>query len=83
MNSDGDYTAAGFDKFLTRADQTIGGNLDAVAPNNAVAFDRTQVTGQLGDTLRIGNIHIDGISGRISIYEGENEVVRIGELGDG
>lgn len=78
-----DYTAAGFDKFLSRSvDDAQQQNLDAggVTPM-AIPFDRTQSTGSLGNTIRVGNINLDGVTGRISIYDDQgNEVVRIGEL---
>jgi hypothetical protein len=79
-----DYTDAGFDAFLSRSiDNLSQVNLDAQGPvSNSVAYDRTQVSGALGDTLRIGTILIDGVKGRISIYEGSSEVVRLGELDD-
>lgn len=80
---DMDYNAAGFDNFMSRSiDQTPQINLDSPAPpNNAVAFDRTQTTGPLGDTFRVGNMLLDGVSGRISVFDDSgNEVVRIGNL---
>jgi hypothetical protein len=78
-----DYIASGFDEFLSRGDTpSLQGALDIEnTSNNAVPFDRTQVSGSLGDTLRLGNIFIDGSTGRISIYDDSgNEVVRLGEL---
>lgn len=79
-----DYTDSGFDKFLSRGGTpSLQGPLDVetTTTNNAVPFDRTQISGSLGDTLKIGNIFIDGSTGRISIYDDSgNEVVRLGEL---
>lgn len=77
-----DYTDSGFDDFLSRSiDNLPRSNLSGQGPvSKTVAFDRTQTTGMLGDTLQIGSIHIDGVKGRISIFDGDNEVVRIGEL---
>jgi hypothetical protein len=44
-------------------------------------YDSAQISGMLGDTLRIGNIGLDGTKGRISVFdENNNEVVRIGNL---
>lgn len=79
-----DYTAAGFDKFLSRSvDDVSQQNLDSTAPTSmAIPFDRTQTSGLLGNIIRVGNIQIDGVKGRISIYDGDNEVVRLGELDD-
>lgn len=79
-----DYTAAGFDKFLSRSiDDIQQQNLDSTGPASlAIPFDRTQTSGSLGNIIRVGNISIDGVKGRISIYDGDNEVVRLGELDD-
>lgn len=79
-----DYTTSGFDKFLSRSvDDIQQMNLDSAAPpSTAQAYDRGQVSGAIGNTIRVGKIQIDGVKGRISIYDGENEVVRIGELDD-
>lgn len=81
--SDGqyDYADAGFDGFLSRSvDATPELNLASQVPsNNAVAFDRTQVTGPLGDTLRLGRIYINGSNGTIIMNDGTNDVLLIGE----
>lgn len=86
MNSDQgyDYSQAGFDGFLSRSiDDTSQTSLDSGGPiTRQVSFDRGQVSGAFPDVVRIGNVNIDGINGRISVYDGENEVMRIGELGD-
>ncbi len=81
-----DYNSAGFDGFLSRSiDDVSQTNLDSQGPvSTQMAYDRTQVTGQLGDTLRIGLIELDGVKGRISIFDADgNEIVRMGELDDG
>ena len=78
-----DYTDSGFDGFLSRSvDDLSQLNLDSGGPQSTQqAYDRTQVTGQLGDTLRIGKINLDGVKGRVSIVDdNNNEVVRLGEL---
>lgn len=79
--------AAGFSSFLTRSlDSTKADTLRQAASefrqqnNQTVNFDQTQTTGSLGDVIQIGDIHLDGNLGRISVFEGPNEVVRIGEL---
>ena len=82
MNPTYDYTTSGFDGFLSRSvDDLPQNNLDSAGPvSNSMAYDRNQVTGAIGNTIKVGNITIDGVKGRISIYDGTNEVVRIGEL---
>lgn len=78
-----DYESAGLDGFLSRSiDNLSQVTLDSPGPRStAVAYDRAQVTGPLGNTLRIGNINLDGVNGRISLFDANgNEVIRIGEL---
>lgn len=79
-SGDQDYTAAGFDKFMSRSvDITPQANLDSPTPaNNAVAFDRTQVTGMLGDTIQLGKININGSSGSITMSDGTTTRLLIG-----
>lgn len=83
-----DYTTAGFNGFLSRAlnanpfAQTLSDN-----PTNSsgteLNFDQQPVSGSLGNILQIGTIHIDGTTGRISVFDNNgNEVGRIGDLGD-
>lgn len=81
------YKDAGFNRFFRRS---IGSSSDTVnlksIPGGAgrqLNFDDMQVSGSLGDTLRIGRIPLDGKLGRISILdERDNEVLRLGDLGD-
>lgn len=84
-----DYTAAGFDGFLNRSiDSGFSQNaqhtlsfLPSINTGQQLNYDQMQVTGALGDHLRIGNVDIDGGSGRISIFDNEgNEIVRLGAL---
>lgn len=80
-----DYTTAGFDKFFSRSvDNIAQANLDSQGPVAiAQRFDDTQVSGALGNVLSLGNITIDGVKGRISVYDdNRNETIRIGELDD-
>lgn len=80
-----DYETAGFDNFLSRSiENNPQVSLNSPAPvNNAIAFDRSQSSGALGDVISIGNIKLDGVTGRISVFDASgNEVVRIGDLGD-
>lgn len=76
-----DYSTAGFDNFMSRSvDQTPQLNLDSSSPsNNAVAFDRTQVDGPLGDTLRLGRIYLNGADGNIIVNDTNNDRLLIGE----
>lgn len=87
VSEDGQYdlTDAGFDSFLSRSvDQTPQLNLDSPQPyNNAVAFDRTQISGPLGDTMRVGKIYLNGADGNIIMNDGTNDRLLIGEQTDG
>lgn len=83
VSGDGEYTYedSGFDKFLSRE---ISGhqaaNLDSpVPPSTQQAFDRTQATGALGDTLSIGRIRLNGSAGNIIINDGNNDFLLMGE----
>lgn len=80
----GDYESSGFDGFLSRSiDNLTQVTLDSQGPvSTAQSFDRTQVTGALGDTLKIGGILLDGATGKITITDKSgNVVVILGELG--
>lgn len=75
------YETAGFSQHLTRTIDTLGAS--GVAASRQFNFDQAQVSGALGDKLRIGSILLDGASGRITIEDDNaNVVVLIGELGD-
>lgn len=80
------YADAGFNGFLHRSIDTLpAGNLRDVALRatqmpRTINFDQQQVGGALGNVIKVGSITIDGTNGRISVYDGTNEVVRIGEL---
>lgn len=67
MNNDEDYTyeSSGLDGFLSRSiDDLSQVNLGSQGPQStAQAFDRTQVTGVVGDKMRIGN---SGQSGELT-----------------
>lgn len=82
-----DYTTAGFDGFFVRGPGSSfnSGGADAGVPaqTTAIPFDRGQQSGAFGNIVRFGNVFIDGVKGRISIYDENNrEVARIGELDD-
>lgn len=78
-----DYIQSGFDNFLSRGlDDVSMINLDSSGPQTTqVAYDRTQTTGILGDSLRIGRWVLDGVSGQLILYDERNEN-RIAVLGD-
>jgi len=89
MNKDSGYTYrdAGFNRFFRRS---IGSNPDAVnlksvmrGASQQLNFDNAQISGSLGDVLKVGRITIDGKQGRQSIFdERSNEILRLGDLGD-
>lgn len=85
MDDPQDYTAAGFDKLLSRGDSTpIQGPLDSQPmPSRAVAFDRSQVGGSFGDLVRIGNITLNGVDGNIILNDGNNDRLLLGKQTDG
>lgn len=82
-----DYETAGFNGFFRR---TIGSNpnattLRAMSGNNQrqLNFDNQQLSGAMGDNLRLGTIRLDGKTGRISVFDEQgNEVIRIGDMND-
>lgn len=81
-----DYTTAGFDKFFNRSvDNSPQSNLDsppAYAPQTS-RHDDLQTSGVLGDSFRIGNITLDGSANAITLSDGENTRLLIGEDKDG
>lgn len=70
---DYDMTAAGFDGFMSRSiDSTPALNLDSPVPfNNALPFDRTQVTGSQGDTFNMGGIGMSAKDNAITLNDGQ------------
>ena len=85
-NTSYSYINAGFDPFFSRSIDSNGSlNLDQTvalqATNREINYDQSQTTGSLGSITRVGNIQLDGVAGRISIYDDNgNEVVRLGAL---
>lgn len=80
-----DYTYSGLDSFLSRSiDETPQSNLEAAGPTSmSVPFDRMQVSGSIGNVIRVGNIQIDGVVGRIMFFDEDgSEYLRMGELDD-
>lgn len=82
-----DYSMAGFDPFLSRSiDATMGQSglgQNVPSASRAMAFDRQQTTGMLGDVFTVGNITINGAEGTITVSDGENVRVLIGFQQDG
>lgn len=78
---DYDYTAAGFDNFLSRSiDQAPQANLNSPAPaSQAVRLDAVQMTGAIGDNMRIGKITINGAAGNITANDGSNDFFILGD----
>lgn len=80
------YAASGFNKFFRRSIDSIDASTlndvasQATAYTNDINFDQSQTSGSLGSVVQVGNVNIDGVQGRISVFEGSDEVVRIGEL---
>jgi hypothetical protein len=82
-----DYESAGFNGFFRRS---IGSNPNATTlrdlngrVSRSLNFDDQQVSGSLGDTLRIGVIYLDGKTGRFKIVDDQsNEVVRLGDVNE-
>lgn len=75
------YEDAGFDAFLSRSIDNISQvNLNSAAPiSNQIAYDRTQISGQLGDTLQIGDIGLNGSEAGIELKQGSARTMIIGE----
>lgn len=80
------YLDAGFNRFFHR--KISGGSqvqtLSGVSAGHQqnLNFDQMQVSGSLGSTLRVGNVYIDGINGRVDIQDGVTGDV-IGRFGQG
>lgn len=79
-NNDGvyDYGDAGFDGFLSRSiDNTQRVNLDGGGGpmTRSVDFDRGAIAGAFPDSVRIGRILLDGISGSIQVYDEDGNTV--------
>ncbi len=84
-NSIYNYSNAGFDGFLNRSIDTNPSvihtdlnSIPAISTGQQVNYDQMQVTGSLGDHLRVGLIDLAGGEGRISISDsGGNETIRL------
>lgn len=83
------YTSAGFNGFFSRSIDAYSSAeaLPSVSSvytqgnQTEINYDNSPTTGTLGSKVQIGNsIVLDGNNEKISIIDGSNEVVRIGEL---
>lgn len=76
-----DYESAGFDAFLSRSiDNLTQVNLSSPGPpSNQIAYDRTQISGQLGDILQVGNIGLNGAESGIELKDGSARTLFIGK----
>lgn len=63
------YETDGFDGFMSRSIDSLSQvNLDSQGPvSTQLAYDRSQITGSLGDKFTIGRIVLDGIEGSITV----------------
>lgn len=85
---DGDYNYgdSGLDAFMSRSiDGITAPNLDRMILNlplwaRQLPYDTVQTSGTLGDNITLGNITIDGVAGRISVSDGTNTRVIIGNF---
>lgn len=84
-----DYGTDGFNGFFTRSIDSFSsvdnlpGSASSYSQGNyqEVNYDDRPTTGSLGSKVQIGDsIVLDGNNQRISVLDGTNEVVRIGEL---
>lgn len=76
--SDYSYETAGFDGFFNRSiDRAAQVNLSSPGVQSSqIAYDRVQVSGMLGDTLQVGNVHIN--KDNITLNDGSNDRLLIG-----
>lgn len=80
-DTDYDYEAAGFNKFLTKP-VGLAARGHVRAPQG-IAFDQRQFSGALGDIIQVGSITIDGSEGNIKLSDGETVRMLIGFQEDG
>ena len=71
------YESLGFDKFLNKMPAAPG----VQSTGNSFNFEQMQVSGSLGDEFDVGKIKIDGVNGRIVIYDDNG--TPIGLIGKG
>lgn len=85
MDENYSYEQAGFDGFMSRSiDTTPQVTLDSPGPqSNSIAYDRTQISGLIGDTLRIGKIYLNGSQSNITLNNGNEDFLLMGDDGSG
>jgi hypothetical protein len=85
-----DYQRAGYNGFMRRTLNSLPienslrsvGTMRAYKPQE-INFDEMRVSGNLGDTLNAGRIHIKGPQGQIDVDNEEGEpMMRIGDQED-
>lgn len=80
------YENAGFNSFMLRSmksnagAQTVRGGI-SVGSGKAIAFDRQQVSGALGDKVAIGRLVLDGVKGRVVVLD-RAKITETGWVGD-
>lgn len=87
QESQHDYESAGYNGFFRRS---IGSDANATnlrslvkGNNRSLKFDDQQVSGAVGDTFKVGPIHLKGKSGNIDIVDEQgNVLVRLGRVDD-
>lgn len=86
-NNDYTYSDAGFNGFLRRSISSNPGSATLAqmkrnsTNTSSINFDNMQVSGNLGDTIEVGKILIDGVNSRIDGREDNNETVwRLGNI---
>lgn len=85
-NEDNTYTGAGFNRFFKRSlgsdpSTTSLRTLPSMGNTRQLNFDDKQISGALGDIMRLGRMSLDGKIGRLSVFdERGNEVLRLGNL---
>lgn len=85
-----DYQDAGFNRFYRRSlgSSADSASLNSLPPSNnrGINFDNSQISGAMGDNVRVGTIVLNGKIGRISVFEDgtlTTETVRLGDVLDG
>lgn len=75
------YIDAGFDSFLSRSiDGLAQVNLNSPGPaSRQISFDQAQLSGAIGDNIRVGNISINGSAGNITANDGTNDFFILGD----
>jgi hypothetical protein len=85
QQTDYTYTEAGFNGFFRRtianSDPQVMTLREMPARSNQINFDYSQVSGALGDILRLGTAYVDGKTGRFGIKDDQgNDIVWLGKV---